>query len=107
MSFQVSSLANFGSAINTGTPPFRLFLLTQPGVYSINLSAFFLIISPSEILATLNGTTQGRWVPFGNIFVGETLISVSQPNTTLSFPVTTTVPVGLAQTCALTITKIQ
>ena len=107
MSFQPSSLANFGSAIGTpGTPPFNTFTL-QPGIYSINLSAFFLILSPNEILATLNGTTQGRWPPFGQVFVGETLISVSQPNTALSFPVTTAVPVALAETCALTITKVQ
>ena len=109
ISFQPSSLANFGTSISpVGTPPWTSFLL-QPGIYSINLSTFFLILSPNFILATLNGNAGnpvGRWVPFGQIFVGETLISVSQPNTTLSFPVTTAIPVELAQTCALTITQV-
>ena len=110
MSFQPSSLANFGTSISpVGTPPWTSFLL-QPGIYSINLSTFFLILSPNAILATLNGNAGnpvGRWVPFGQIFVGETLIPVSQPNTTLSFPVTTAIPVELAETCALTITQVQ
>ena len=109
ISFQPSSLANFGTSISpVGTPPWTSFLL-QPGIYSINLSTFFLILSPNAILATLNGNAGnpvGRWVPFGQIFVGETLISVSQLNTTLRFPVTTGLPVRLSS-CALTITQVK
>ena len=101
---------SFGSAIEApGTPPFAGFLL-QPGIYSINLSVFFdpTTLPPNEIDANLNGTnTMAIWYPFGNIFVGERLISVSQPNTTLSFPVTTGVGVSLGEDCALIITQVQ
>ena len=98
---------NFGSTIGTtGTPPWTSFLL-QPGIYSINLSVFFDILSPNVISATLNGADKANWLPFGQIFVGERLISVSQPNTTLSFPVTTGVGVSLGEDCALIITQVQ
>ena len=109
ISFQPSSLANFGTSISpVGTPPWTSFLL-QPGIYSINLSVFFdpTTLPPNEIDANLDLTTMAIWYPFGPIFVGERLISVSQPNTTLSFPVTTAIPVELAETCALTITQVQ
>src|SRR6516225_7337429 len=113
MSFQPSSLANFGTSISpVGTPPWTSFRLAI-GIYSINLSAFFtspLSTPPTAILATLNGNAGnpvGRWVPFGLIFVGKTLILVSQFNTTLSFLVTTNLDVSLAQTCALTITQVK
>jgi hypothetical protein len=46
------------------------------------------------------------WYPFGNIFVGERLISVSQPNTTLNFFVSSNVAVSLGQRCALIITQV-
>jgi hypothetical protein len=101
---------SFGSAIEApGTPPFAGFLL-QPGIYSINLSVFFdpTAPPPNEIDANLNGTnTMAIWYPFGNIFVGERLISVSQPNTTLNFFVSSSVgPVSLGQRCALIITQV-
>jgi hypothetical protein len=107
MSFIPSlSGVNFGSAIGTpGTPPWTSFLL-QPGIYSINLSAFFSPV-PFTISATLNGTSvMAIWYPFGNIFVGERLISVSQTNTILSLIVASPGAVGLAQDSALIITQV-
>jgi hypothetical protein len=100
---------SFGSAIDTGgTPPFAGFLL-QPGIYSINLSVFFdpTTLPPNEIDANLDLTTMAIWYPFGPIFVGERLISVSQPNTHLAFFVSSNVAVSLGQRCALIITKVQ
>ena len=100
---------SFGSAIEApGTPPFAGFLL-QPGIYSINLSVFFdpTAPPPNEIDANLNGTnTMAIWYPFGNIFVGERLISVSQTNTILSLIVASPGAVGLAQDSALIITQV-
>ena len=75
---------NFGSGISTptGAGPWVTFLL-QPGIYSINFSAEFSPV-PTDISAS-QGTlpVMDTWYPFGSIFVGERLISVSQPNTNL------------------------
>jgi hypothetical protein len=101
---------NFGSAISTtGMAPWFSFLL-QTGVYQVHFSAG--LSSQSNIMqinANLNETSvPAIWYPFApNVIVGDRLISVSQPNTTLSLILVAMQQASPAPACELIITKIQ
>ena len=96
---------NFGSAISTTvTPPWSSFLL-QPGIYQIHFSGGFTTSGSNIISAIVGGSSQAGWYVFdGGVIVGDRLISVSQPNTTLSM--VPNLDAALAPACQLVITRL-
>jgi hypothetical protein len=100
---------NFGSAISTsGMSPWSSFLL-QPGIYQIHFSGAF-VTSASNLISAIVGTSsQAGWYVFptseGNgIMVGDRLISVSAPNTTLQM--VSNLQATLNPACQLVITRL-
>jgi hypothetical protein len=92
----------------SGMSPWSSFLL-QPGIYQIHFSAAF-VTSASNLISAIVGTSsQAGWYVFptseGNgIMVGDRLISVSAPNTTLQM--VSNLRATLNPACQLVITRL-